>query len=133
MTKCPESGQGSVRYQGTPGPFLREYPIDNSIGRIPERRIATRWTRKREPFLKGPITWSIVEQLSGQALKVYLAIRHRADLAAGDTAVLTNDYLQACGVPRSTKSDALRILEDKGLVAVDRRRGRAVRVTVLRR
>ena len=144
MTDCPKSRQvlsenpaGTVRDPSTPGPLLKKstngYLFNTSeVERIPERKVKTLWSRKSEPFLKGPISIGALQILDGQALKLYLAVRHKADLAGGGTVTITNPYLEAWGIPRSTKSDALRVLEDKGLVTIDRRPGRAVRVTVLR-
>ena len=146
MTDCPKSRQvlsenpaGTVRDSGTPGSILKKSPNKYLLqtenrGReaIPERKVETAWSRKPEPFLKGPIPVGALRILDGQALKVYLAVRHRADLAGGGAVVVTNSYLATWGVPRSTKSDALRTLEEKGLVVVDRSLGRAPRVTVLR-
>ena len=132
MTDCPKIVQGTVRESSTPGSILKISPLDTYRG-IPETKVETRWSRKPEPFLKGPIPVRILRDLDGKALKLYLAARHREDLSGGGPVTLTNQFLESWGISRSTKSDALRILESKGLVEVDRCPGRAVRVTVLGR
>ena len=132
MTDCPKIVQGTVRKSSTPGFLLKKSPIDLYTP-IPERKIETRWSRKREPFLKGPIPVRVLQDLEGKALKLYLAARHREDLVGSSPVTLANQFLESWGICRSTKSDALRSLEAKGLIAVDRSPGRAVRVTVLRR
>ena len=76
---------------------------------------------------------AIVQELPGQELKLYLAARHKADLAGGGAVKLTNAYLARFGIPRSTKSDVLRRLEAKGYISVGKGPGRACLVTVLKR
>jgi hypothetical protein len=90
--------------------------------------------RRRERFLKGPILMRHIgtaNKLSGQALALFLAIRHRIDLTGKPTVTLPRSLLDELGISKDAKSRGLRQLEGAGLVVVDRSKGRAARVALV--
>ncbi|MET3911912.1 DNA-binding MarR family transcriptional regulator [Bradyrhizobium sp. S3.3.6] len=83
-------------------------------------------------FLKGPIPMNelwVAARLPGQALAVYLAIRHQCDLTGKACVTLPGALLERFGVDKDAKSRALRSLSAAGLIRVDQQRGRSARVS----
>jgi hypothetical protein len=66
----------------------------------------------------------------GQALAVYLAIHHRAALIRSDVVTLPKGLLEQFGLSRDSKARSLHALENAFLVAVERSKGRAARITL---
>ena len=105
-----------------------------------EVEVETQWVvagrkRRKTRFLKGPVSLANLHtaaQLPGRALHLYLAIRHRCDLHLTQTVTLSSDYLGPWGLDRHAKRRALSALELAGLILVDRHKGRAVRVTLVK-
>lgn len=86
-------------------------------------------------FLKGPIPLAWIETamaLPGRALAVGVLLWFEAGCARGDTVDLTYARLARRGLPENTARRGLRALERAGLVTIDRRAGRALRVTIQR-
>jgi DNA-binding transcriptional ArsR family regulator len=93
-------------------------------------------SRRRERFLKGPILMrhiGVANRLSGQALALFLAIRHRMDLTGKPVVTLPRSLLDELGVSKDAKSRGLRVLEGAGLIVVDRSKGKATRAGLVRR
>ncbi len=83
--------------------------------------------RRRELFLKGPISWtwlSTAAQLPGRALHVALAIQLWVGIKRSNRIALSISKLAALGVGRHAAYRALKSLEQAGLVTVDRHVGR---------
>lgn len=86
-----------------------------------------------ERFLKGPILLeplATASCLPGKALAVYITLRHRCDLEGKTTVSLPAALLSKFGVDRDAKARALRVLEEAGLILVERAAGRAARITL---
>ena len=86
---------------------------------------------RHERFLKGPVLMRHIgaaNKLSGQALALFLAIRHRMDLTGKPMVTLPRSLLDELGVSKDAKSRGLRLLEGAELIIVDRSKGRAASV-----
>lgn len=99
-------------------------------------RATSRRARSHRPglFVKGPIDWSwlaAAARLPGKALHVAMTLRLLAGMQDTGPVALSSARLQDAGVNRHAAYRALHHLEQAGLVAVVRRRGRQPRVTVL--
>lgn len=101
--------------------------------------VATRRPRPRPAaggkFLKGPIPLAWLETaltLPGRALAVGLLLWFEAGCARGDVVDVTYARLARRGLPEGTARRGLRALEAAGLVTIERRAGRALRVTIRR-
>ena len=105
-----------------------------------EVEVETQWVRagrgrQKNRFLKGPVSLSdlhVAAQLPGHALHLYIATRHLCDLRRAQTVTLSSSYLKPWGLDRHAKRRALAALELAGLISVDRHRGRATRVTLIK-
>jgi hypothetical protein len=101
--------------------------------RIDEIEVTPLQRRPTYRFLKGPIPWiglCAAARLPGQALAVFVAVHHRATLPGNATVTLPKNLLAELGVSRDAKARALHALEEASLVAVERIKGRAARVTI---
>lgn len=90
-------------------------------------------TKPTGRFLKGPIPLeplATASCLPGKALAVYIALRHQCDLVGKSTVSLPAALLRRFGVDRDAKARALRVLEQAGLVQVERATGRTARITL---
>jgi DNA-binding transcriptional ArsR family regulator len=90
--------------------------------------------RRTERFLKGPVPMSwlaAAARLPGKALAVGIALWRLAGATKSQTILLSTTEVVPLGVDRNAKSRALRVLEQAGLVSVERRPGRLPRVTIL--
>jgi hypothetical protein len=86
-------------------------------------------------FLKGPIPMAWIETaltLPGRALAVGVLLWFEAGCARTDAVDITYARLGRRGLPESTARRGLRALESAGLVCIERRAGRALRVTIRR-
>lgn len=88
----------------------------------------------KELFLKGPISmdWlSRAAALPGKALHLAIAIQWLAGMAKTSVFVLTRKALALFDVGPDAKADALKRLENQGLIRVERCPGKRHRVEVL--
>lgn len=86
-----------------------------------------------EKFLKGPIPWNwltAAAKLSGKALHVAVVLWFTAGIKYSPTIALSGKVLKDMGVQRNAAYRGLAVLEEAGLVAVIRHRGRCPRVTI---
>lgn len=112
-------------------------PFDIDRLRIPDRMPVGRAKAPRrksgELFLKGPIPWWWIEKaarLPGQALSVGLVAWHLRGLRRSDTFRLAPSKVRSLGLSPRVARRGLKALENAGLVAVDRHRGRSPDVTL---
>ena len=85
-------------------------------------------------FLKGPIPWAWIvcaAALPGHALATGLCIWRLAGATRASQIKLSNKECELLGVTRYAKSRALKSLEAAGLIAVEHRRGRFPRVSII--
>ena len=86
------------------------------------------------PFLKGPIpmAWlNVAARLPGKTLNVGLAIWWLAGMSNTTAFKLTRKALDQLAVSRDAASDALKRLEDNGLILVKRLPGQRSTVEIL--
>ena len=98
------------------------------------RSRAQRPTRAHGLFLKGPIPWpwlSAAARLPGRALHVAVAIRLFVGMKKTSRIALSVSWLAELGLSRHAAYRGLIALESRGLVSVDRHRGRKPVVTVI--
>lgn len=89
----------------------------------------------KEPFLKGPIplTWLRAAATSPGAspLAVGLLLWHLRALTKSEEVVLSSSARAKLGVERKAAYRGLSALEERGLVQVSRKRGKAARVRIV--
>ena len=114
------------------------FPPSASSSVSDEVEVKTRWSGAKGNRITGRFLKKTpldplqrAARLPGQALQVYLAIRHRCDLRREQTVTLPADYLQTFGIGRDVKRRALAELETAGLIRVERLVGRTARVTLV--
>ena len=98
------------------------------------RNTSPRQPRVHGLFLKGPVSWtwlSTAARLPGRALHVALGIRLFTGIKKTRRIALSVSWLSQLGVSRHAAYRGLKALEDRGLVSVDRHRGRKPLVTVI--
>jgi hypothetical protein len=86
------------------------------------------------PFLKGPIpmTWlNSAAKLPGKTLNVGLAIWWLAGMSKNTSFKITGKALDQLGVSRDAASDALKRLEEHGLILVKRSPGQRPTVQIV--
>jgi hypothetical protein len=91
-------------------------------------------SKKTVRFLKGPIPWPWLlkaMQLPGKALAVGLMLWKEAGCARRRTIHFCVTRAVAEGIPITTARRAIHALEQAGLVAIHRRPGRGLEVTLL--
>jgi hypothetical protein len=87
-----------------------------------------------EKFLKGPVPWnwiSAATKLSGKAPHVAIALWFLAGIKKSHTIALSGKLLEDIGVKRNAAYRGLTVLEEAGLISVNRHRGRLSIVTLL--
>ena len=87
-----------------------------------------------DPFLKGPIPMAWLNEaakLPGKAINLGLAIWWLAGMAQTKTFKLTGKALAQLGVSRDAAADALKRLEGRGLIRVQRAPGQRPTVEIL--
>jgi hypothetical protein len=93
-------------------------------------------SRVSEKFLKGPVplSWlrAVAETKCGPAFWVAVMIRHLSDLRQSKTFKASLEDLGAGAYSRYSTSRALRVLENRGLIAIDRKPGQLLRITLLK-
>jgi hypothetical protein len=90
----------------------------------------------RERFVKGPLLLSElipVGRMPGKVLLLWLLIRHRTDLSRDGWATLPRRQLKEWGIGKNARTDALRRLEQAGLVKVERPKGYMLKVRLVKR
>lgn len=100
-------------------------------GFAPGKQVATKQSR---PFIKGPIglDWiGAAARLPGKSLHVALALQYLAGLQRTKTVKLNAKTLDTLGVARDAKYEALRRLEQAGLISTETQPGRTAVVTLL--
>jgi hypothetical protein len=75
--------------------------------------------------------WSAA-QLPGQALALYIAIRHQCDISGSAVVALPAGLLERFGIDKDAKSRSLKSLRTAGLISVDQQPGRSARVRLLK-
>lgn len=91
--------------------------------------------KARAGFIKGPLPLDWMQaaaRMPGRTLQVALVLWYLAGLKKSDTVRLSSEHLDAVGVSRDAKYEALQRLSAAGLVTVDQRPGRAPVVTLVR-
>jgi len=85
----------------------------------------------RQSFLKGPLLLDEllpIVRMPGKALAIWLLIKHRTDLNSGKWATLPQRLLKEWGIGKNARADALRRLEQAGLIRVERPKGYMLKV-----
>ena len=121
----PEVDLGSYRLTSNQAANLAKALKPTSQSRPP---------RQTGMFLKGPVPWAWLTaagRLPGKALHVAVAIRLLVGMSKGAPVSLSSVRLRELGVDRHAAYRALSRLQEAGLVAVKRHRGRQPVVTVL--
>ena len=87
-----------------------------------------------EPFLKGPIPMAWLKaaaDLPGKAFQLGIAIWWLRPMSKSENFKLTQKALDFVGISRDATYDALKRLEARGLIRVQRSRGRRPSVAIL--
>lgn len=87
----------------------------------------------RKDFLRGPIPWPwLVKamELPGRALALSLILWREAGIKNLLTVALSQTRLRECGILPDAARRAVRNLEAAGLIAVNRKPGRCLEVTI---
>ncbi len=108
---------------------MKNDPFDLTKLRVGPDQIAERLAavprkidKRRQQFIKVPMTWyERLRGADGQTYRVVLYLLYLHWKTNGDPIKLANGMLAIDGVPPTTKRRALRNLERRGLVAVERR------------
>lgn len=88
--------------------------------------------RRRRQFAMLPMTWwEKLEGASGQTCRVAWYLLYQNWKNEGEPIKLANEMLARGGISHDAKSKALRELERRGLIAIDRRSRKSPLVTVL--
>jgi hypothetical protein len=90
----------------------------------------------KESFLKGPIPLNElvpVARMPGKTLAVWLLIRYRSDLNHGKPATLPQSILEKWSIGRNARADALRRLEQAGMIEIERPKGYMLKIKPLLR
>lgn len=105
------------------------------MGNIPSRCSTVPRHRSGERFLKGPIPMNWLDQaalLPGRALHVALQLWFYAGIRSSAVVPFSGSRLaRELGIGRATVARALAALQQRGLVEVQVRLGRKLRVTLL--
>lgn len=111
---------------------LKQHAWPGDAPPVTQRRTASPRTHRH--FVQVPVLW--IERLTGaRHLATYRVALHLLYLswkANSQSVVLSNGALAKEGVPRRQKWRALRELEQRGLIAIERRQRKAPRVTLFR-
>jgi hypothetical protein len=90
----------------------------------------------REPFLRGPLLLrelTPVARMPGKALALWLLIQYRTAVSRERSVTLPSRALSEWGIRKDAKVDALRRLEQAGLIVVERPRGFMLKVKLVAR
>jgi len=106
---------------------VKRVRLDASTGKLLDAPMAV-------PFLKGPIPMSWLSEaanLPGKTLNLGLAIWWLAGMAKPKTFKLTGKALKNLGISKDAASDALKRLEERKLIRVQRLPGQRPTVEIL--
>jgi hypothetical protein len=109
-------------YLGDPD-ITGEHEIDIGLRKCPLRGL----------FLKGPLPLpelGLVARMPGKALALWLLIRHRTDVSRNGWATLPPRFLNEWGIRQRAKTNALRHLEQAGLIKIEQPKGYMLKVTI---
>jgi hypothetical protein len=112
-------------YMGDPE-ITGEHEIDLGLRKCPLRK----------PFVKGPLLLSDlapIARMPGKALAVWMLLRYRTDLSRDGWATLPRWLLTEWGIGKNARTDALRRLEQAGLIKVERPKGYMLKVKRVKR
>ena len=115
---------------------LGGYLGDPDITGEHEINIGLRRKPLKGKFLKGPLLLDEllpVARMPGKALAVWLLIRHRTDVNRGDWSTLPRRVLREWGIGKDARADALRRLEQAGLIKIERPKGYMLKVKLASR
>jgi hypothetical protein len=101
---------------------------------LPRKKKRTPRPRRPDRFLKGPIAWPWLLRamaLPGKALAVGLMLWLQSGITCRRTVLFCLTRAAADGIPIATARRAVQSLERAGLVAVRRKPGRGLEVTIL--
>ena len=82
----------------------------------------------------GPVLWEWVCQagrLPGKSLWVALVLCRESDMKRSRQIEVSTSYMSKLGIPRSTAKRCMQVLEQAGMIWVERRTGRKSLVTLL--
>jgi hypothetical protein len=109
---------------------LDKYASPRDVSSHPQRK----GRRPRQEFIRGPLPVPWLAQaaaLPGRALAVALAIWFRSGIEGSRTVTLFPSAIEKFKVNRFSAYRALAALEQAGLIAVTRQRGRSPSVTII--
>ncbi len=109
-------------------------PLHAAVRRHGRGYASSRPRRVQGRFLKGPVCWtwlSAAARLPGRALHVAVALRLLTGMKKTRRIALSVSWLAELGLSRHAAYRGLTALEGRGLVSVDRHRGRKPLVTVI--
>jgi hypothetical protein len=121
----------------------RTVPVDLMSQALTDREVREYSARRHLPArqkqhhawrIQGPFPWAqwcIVARLPGKALAVWQLIHHRSRISRQSSITLPHELLVEVGISRWTKNRALELLERHGLIRVDCRSGRSVRIALV--
>ncbi len=104
---------------------------------IPVKRVSTNkpYKKRNKPFIKGPIDLDWISQvalLPGKALNVGLALMYLRGLTkSNEDLKLADKHFKTFNISRKAVSSALALMEEVGLVKVERVQGRKNRITII--
>ena len=107
---------------------------DSYMESCPKPPKKSRKPRLNDNFLKGPIPigWFMKAcSLSGKASQIGVALWYLSGLRKNSTVILANGLLERFHISRQAKYRCLKALEGVGLIAVEGRKDRNPRVTIL--
>lgn len=113
---------------------IDELRLEASLSANAQGSTMPRKRRLAQPFLKGPVPWvwlTTAARLPGKALHVGVYLWRMVGMAGAVPHKLTMQDLEAFGVKYDAGYDALKRLEEAGLVTVVRHRGRKPIVTIV--
>lgn len=112
------------------------YMDDPEITGEHEVDIGLRPQSKKGFFIKGPLQLTEllpVVRMPGKALAVWLLIKYRSDLNRGKLNTLPQRALKEWGIGKNARADALRRLEQAGLIEIERPKGYMLKARPVRR
>ena len=107
---------------------------NNYVGTCPKPPKKPRKPRFTGNFLKGPIpiAWLMkASALPGKAFQTGIVLWHLCGLRKNETVVLANGLLEQFHISRQAKYRCLKALEGAGLIAVEWRKDRNPKITIL--
>lgn len=110
---------------------IASIPYDTeAIRRLKERKQEKRAGR----FVKGPLPWPWVTaaaQCHPRAIEILLAVKMLSDTSGQQEVALSTELLADLGINKDMKSRVVAALENAGIIRVDHKPGRLLRVSLL--